>query len=407
MADGDTTDSAATNAEVAEAAEALEVAETGETTEAEAAEAAADAEYSVPVIDGHNDTLLRCTDDDRRAEKSAAAGEAGAEDADVPGVDEAFLGRDGGHLDLPRALESPLAVGIFASFVPSSEDPNTEPVDVHDGELPEAIDPAVAERVVLDQLSALNRWNRASDRFRVVEDLDDLDDCLDGEALGAIAHVEGAAAIAPDLSNLDLLYAAGLRSVGITWSRPNQFGHGVPFVHDAAPDTGDGLTDAGHDLVRACDERGILVDCAHLNEAGFWDVVETSANPPVVSHTGAHAVCPATRNLTDEQLAAIGDGDGLVGLTFGTGFLHPEGDSDDDMPVEIMVDHVDHFVEHAGIDCVGLGSDFDGAGIPEAVGDVRGLDVLLDALRDRGYSADEIEQIASRNWRRVFADVWR
>ncbi|WP_430504512.1 dipeptidase [Haloparvum sp. PAK95] len=382
----DTEDSAATNAEVAETVEA--------------AEAAADVVDAVPVIDGHNDTLLRCTDDERRAEKSAAVSE------EVPGVDEAFLERDGGHLDLPRALESPLAVGIFASFVPSSADPNTEPVDVHDGELPAAIDPEVAERVVLDQLSALNRWARASDAFRIVEDIDDLDDCLDGESLGAIAHVEGAAAIAPDLSNLDLLYAAGLRSVGITWSRPNQFGNGVPFVHDASPDTGDGLTDAGHDLVRACDERGILVDCAHLNEAGFWDVVEASANPPVVSHTGAHAVCPATRNLTDEQLAAIGDENGLVGLTFGTGFLHPEGDSDDDMPVEIMVDHIDHFVEQAGIDCVGLGSDFDGAGIPEAIGDVRGLNVLLDALRDRGYSEEEIEAIAYRNWRRVFANVW-
>ena len=218
-------------------------------------------------------------------------------------------------------------------------------------------------------------------------------------------HLEGAAAIPPDLSNLDLLYAAGLRSVGLVWSRPNAFAEGVPFLHGASPDTGAGLTEAGERLVAACNERGIVVDCAHLNAAGFWDVLDASDDPPVVSHACAHAVCPSSRNLTDEQLRAVGERDGVVGLTFGTGYLHPEGDRDATVGLDTVVDHVDAMVDAAGIDAVALGSDFDGASITDAVGDVTGLRDLLDALRGRGYDETAVEKVAWRNWRRVLAET--
>lgn len=378
-----------------------------------------DPEVTPPLIDGHNDTVLRCTDDDRRAELSSV--DADADPGSVPGVDEAFLGEGGpavatdeptggGHLDLPRALDAGLAAGFFATFVPNAADPEYDPesVDLWAGESPPAVDARIAQPVVYDQLAALHRWDRTSDAFRLVRDVDDLDACLDraGEVVGAIPHVEGAAVVEPDLSNLDLLYAAGLRSIGLVWSRPNQFAHGVPFVHNATPDTGPGLTDAGRRLVEACDDRGIVVDCAHLNSRGFRDVLEVSTAPPVVSHACAHEVCPATRNLTNEQLRAIGERDGLVGLSFGTTFLHPDGDGDANVDLDLLVDHVDVFVEHAGVDAVALGSDFDGASIPDAIGDVGGVRDLLDAIRERGYSDDDVRKIAFENWRRVLAATW-
>jgi membrane dipeptidase len=124
---------------------------------------------------------------------------------------------------------------------------------------------------------------------------------------------------------LDLLYAAGLRSLGIVWSRPNAFGHGVPFKFPSSPDTGPGLTEAGRELVRACNERRILIDLSHLNEKGFWDVAGLSTAPLVATHSNAHSVCPHARNLTDRQLDAIRESGGMVGLNFATAFLRPDG----------------------------------------------------------------------------------
>ena len=149
----------------------------------------------------------------------------------------------------------------------------------------------------------------------------------------AVLHLEGAEAIDPGLEALDLWYAAGLRSIGPVWSRPNAFAHGVPFIFPSTPDTGPGLTDAGRALVRRCAELGILVDVSHLNEAGFWDLAALELGPIVASHSGAHALCPTSRNLTDAQLDAIGSSGGLVGIVFAAPFLRADFADDPDTPL--------------------------------------------------------------------------
>jgi membrane dipeptidase len=221
-----------------------------------------------------------------------------------------------------------------------------------------------------------------------------------------VLHLEGAEPVDPELAALDAWYAAGVRSLGVVWSRASAFGHGVPFRFPSSPDTGPGLTDAGHALVRRCAELGILVDVSHLNAAGFADVARLDAAPIVASHCACHALCPASRNLTDEQLRAIGASDGLVGIVFATPFLRADGHDDADTPLATLVAHVRHAVDVAGIDHVALGSDFDGATMPAEIGDVAGLPRLLDALRDDGFSADEVERIAWRNWRRTLERAW-
>jgi membrane dipeptidase len=335
----------------------------------------------LPVIDGHNDTLLAAHLEDRDG--------------------GAFLDSDGGgHLDLARATEAGLAAGLFAMFVPDERDDG-------DGlqERPPEIEASRARAKTFDMLADLHRWAAEGDELRLVGDAADLDSCIDGDAVGAIPHIEGAEAVQPDCSNLDLLYAAGVRSIGLTWSRSNAFGHGVPFTHDTTPDTGPGLTDAGRTLVRACEGRGIMVDLAHLNEAGFWDVSEETDRPLVVSHAGVHAISPAARNLTDPQLDAVAASDGLVGCTFALGHLREDGSHDDDAPLATLLDHVEYLADRMGTEHVALGSDFDGARIPDAVGDVTGLQRILDGLADRGFGQREREAIAVENWRRVL-DAW-
>jgi membrane dipeptidase len=333
-----------------------------------------------PVIfDGHNDALLE-------ADATAIAN-----------------GRDGGHLDVPRAKQGGLSGAIFAVFTPS---PGEEEVELagdgagYDVALPPPVaheEALAAAAVTSARLFALE----AIGAVRVVRGTKDLDRSLEDGKLAAVLSLEGAEAIDRDLAGLDQWYAAGLRAIGPVWSRPNDFGHGVPFRFPSSPDTGDGLTPAGQRLVKRCNELGIMVDVSHLNERGFWDVARISGAPLVASHSAAHALCPSSRNLTDEQLAAVATTGGLVGVVFAVAFLRADGADDADTPLETLVDHIQHVAEVAGIDHVGLGSDFDGAKVPAAIGDVAGLPRVLDALREDGFTEEEIQKIAWGNWRRV------
>src|SRR5204862_3939645 len=144
------------------------------------------------------------------------------------------------------------------------------------------------------------------------------------------------------------------------WSRSNIFGHGVPFRFPSSPDTGDGLTDFGQALIRRCNEMHVLIDLSHINEKGFWDIAKLSGAPLVATHSNAHALCPASRNLTNKQLAAIRETGGLVGVNYAVSFLRKDGRRDADTPLDTVVDHIAYLIEHLGEDGVGLGSDFDG-----------------------------------------------
>jgi membrane dipeptidase len=147
-------------------------------------------------------------------------------------------------------------------------------------------------------------------------------------------------AIDPNFEVLDVLYEAGLRSLGPVWRRSNAFGHGVPFLCPSSPDTGPGLTDLGKELIGACNRLGILIDLSHLNERGFWDVAAISNAPLVATHSNAHALSPHARNLTDKQLTAIGETGGMVGVNFATSYLRPDGRQHADTPVDLVIEHL-------------------------------------------------------------------
>jgi membrane dipeptidase len=190
------------------------------------------------------------------------------------------------------------------------------------------------------------------------------------------------------------------------WSRPNAFGHGVPFRFPSTPDIGPGLSDAGKALVRACNQLGVLIDLSHLNAQGFWDVARLSEAPLVATHSNAHALCPAARNLTDDQLRAIRESGGMVGLNFAVSMLRADGGPDAATPLEVMVRHLDHLIERLGEDKVGFGSDFDGTIVPSAIKDAAGLQHLVAALREAGYDAPLLRRLAFENWLRVLERTW-
>lgn len=348
----------------------------------------------LPVFDGHNDTLLDLYE--------GARGE---------GV--SFFDRsEKGHIDLPRAREGGFGGGFFAVFVPPEPTAEKESFelptsDAYEFPLPPPLELGYSQRTAMAMSASLFRIEAASNgQVKVVRTADELAACLRDGVLAAILHFEGAEAIDVQLNALEVFYKAGLRSLGLVWSRPNAFAHGVPFAFPRSPDTGAGLTEAGKELVRACNRLGIMVDLSHINEQGFWDVARLSDAPLVATHSNVHALCATSRNLTDKQLDAIRESDGMVGLNFAAGFLRPDGKNDADIPLDMMVEHIDYLVEKLGVERVGFGSDFDGAKVPNEIGDVTGLPKLLAAMRRRGYDDDSLRKIAHENWVRVLRKTW-
>lgn len=345
----------------------------------------------VPVFDGHNDVLLRLWL---------------AKDGDP--LSDFLAGGGRGHMDLPRMVKGGFAGGLFAIFAPelpfqpsTLEHPDLNPPEAS------AIAQSAALGITLAMVSLLHRMERRSDgAIRLCRDAGEIRQCREAGAIAAVMHIEGAEAIEPDLSCLEALYGAGLRSIGPVWSRPNQFGHGVPFRFPASPDTGPGLTDAGKALVRECNALGIVIDLSHLNEHGFWDVAKLSTAPLIASHSNAHAICPSSRNLTDDQIRAVGQSGGLIGLNFANGFLRHDGLWKNDTGFDILLRHLDRLMELAGADHVGLGSDFDGARIPAVIGDVAGLPNLVEALRGHGYDEATLRRLCYDNWIAVLERIW-
>jgi membrane dipeptidase len=255
--------------------------------------------------------------------------------------------------------------------------------------------------------SLLFRIEEASEgRFMVCRSVADIRAALADGKIAAIFHIEGAEAIDVELKALDVLHKAGLRSLGIVWSRDNLFGRGVPFRFPCAPDTGPGLTEPGKALVRRCNELKILIDVSHLNEKGFWDVARHSSAPIVATHSNAHSVSASSRNLTDEQIRVIGKSGGMIGLNFANGFLRADGRWQSENGLDTMMRHLDHMMKLAGEDHVGLGSDFDGARIPSQIGDASGLPRLVEAMKAHGYGEELTKKLCSENWMKVLERTW-
>jgi len=312
------------------------------------------------VFDGHCDTLLAVLTGKRRL------GERSNE----------------GHLDLPRMREGGVTAQIFAICTCSGRLPG--------GPLKQA----------LRMLDAFYRELEANPHSLILAtSAADVERAKEEGKVAAILGLEGAEPLEGDLGVLRMLHRLGVRVVGLTWNRRNQAADGVNEAR-----TGGGLTNFGVELVREMNRLGMVIDVAHLAPAGVRDVLELSEAPVIASHANAHALCPHRRNLTDEQLEAIAARGGVVGVTFVPGFV---AENKQEASLGRLLDHIDHIAKVAGIDHVGLGSDFDGFTDRPMAGleDVTGLPNITAGLLERGYSPDEVKKLLGGNFLRVFREV--
>lgn len=343
------------------------------------------------IFDGHNDVLSKLR-------------EAGG-----PDHAETFCGDTDFDIDMIKAAQGGFAGGFFALWV-HSPDTGTDyqslmVQDHYDIPLPEPVAQSDALDIVLEQTAILLRLQELG-AVKICTTVNELRASFGSGQLAAILHMEGCEAIDNNFHALDVLHAAGLRSLGPVWSRSTIFGHGVPFRFPSTPDIGTGLTEDGKELVKRCNNMGIMLDLSHLNAAGFLDVAKLSDAPLVATHSNAHALCAHARNLTDEQLEIIKASKGLVGLNYAAAFLRADGRMLPDVPIRQMLKQLDYLITRLGEDGVGLGSDFDGAVVPESINNCAGLPNLVDAMQKHGYGENLIRKLCHNNWFDVLERTW-
>lgn len=211
----------------------------------------------------------------------------------------------------------------------------------------------------------------------------------------AILAVEGAKSI-NSLSALRVFRRLGIKLITLTWNHRNQIGDGVGVNSKC------GLTSFGKEFVKEMHSLNMIVDVSHLNEKGFWDVIEISEAPILASHSNVKRLCDHPRNLTDKQIKAIAQANGVIGINFYPLFLNIQGKAN----INDVFKHIDYIKNLVGIDFVGLGTDFDGISeTPKRLADISELANLKSILFENGYSEPEVEKIFYKNAYRVFKDV--
>lgn len=308
------------------------------------------------VVDTHCDTLTAMITQERRLGSPSACG----------------------HLDLPRLKAGGVNVQFFAAFI-----------------APEYKEGAMERAVELINLFKKEICDNQSEMM-LVKNSHDINTAIQKGKIAAVLAVEGGESLEGKIDSIRLLYDFGVRCLTLTWDLSNELGVGVGDNHNPG-----GLTPFGYQVVKEMNQLGMLVDVSHMSERTFWDVLDTSTQPVIASHSNCRELFNHHRNLDNKQIRALSEQGGVIGITFVPAFLSSENAS-----VKNVLDHIDYAVTVGGIDCVCLGSDFDGTDeLPVDLEDCTALLVLTEGLIERGYNEEEIKKILGQNILRVIGQV--
>jgi membrane dipeptidase len=323
------------------------------------------------------------------------------------------------HFDLPmdlyekRAQPNVLAKEFLPEFEAGGMGIIGAALYIEDRYLPER-----GLQVALDQIARLYTEAEQSKRCMVCRSHDDIERAIDSKRIGFLITMEGVEPLGDDLDLLRAFYELGVRAIGLTHARTNAAGHGGIFA--ATGSSPEGLTPFGRDLVHECEKLGVIVDLAHINPAGFKEIVELTTRPLIVSHTNARKFYDVERNISDEQIKMIGERRGLIGVN--SVLVSPDQEKS---TLDCYVDHIQHIVDLVGIDCVGIGFDFfefiyrqwpeekkkwmaEKLTTPHFIPDLTNHSHARNLTRkliERDFSNGDIEKILRGNWLRIFKEL--
>lgn len=323
------------------------------------------------------------------------------------------------HFDLPMDLyENRERENVLESeFLPQFDKGNIGVIGtaiyIEDRYLP---DKALA--VALGQIARLQHEVASNDRFAICKSFGDIRNARAADKIAFLITMEGVEPLGADLDMLGIFYTLGLRSIGLTHARRNAAASGAIFAASGSPS--DGLTRFGAEVVRQCESLGIIIDLAHINPAGFNEVIDRTTKPLIVSHTNARRFYDIERNISDEQIKLIGERRGVIGIN--SVLVSP---NKEESTLDRYVDHISHVSDLIGIDCVGIGFDFfefiyeqwsesqkqelaDKHTTPHFIPGLQNhshASNLTRKLIERGFGDQDIEKILFRNWMRMFEEI--
>ena len=293
-----------------------------------------------------------------------------------------FQRNETGHIDLPRLKEGGVTCQVMALYI----EPQYKPTR--------------SARRCLELLDAFYGLLDESESFSLATKAEHIVNAKARKQVCGLLSIEGGEAIEGSLSLLRSFYRSGVRAMGLTWNQRNDLADGV-----GEKSARSGLTDLGISVVKEMERLGMLVDVSHLSESSFWGVDQVAERPYVASHSNARALA-STPNLTDKQIEALGKKGGVIGIVYCPAFVD---DDTEKVSLARLCDHIDHIKKIAGIDHVGLGSDFDGFGVapgsPQVLKDVSEMPRLTEELLGRGYTEEEVKKVLGGNWLRVYKEV--
>lgn len=270
-------------------------------------------------------------------------------------------------------------------------------------------------RVALDQVARLYAETAGSERFVICKNYREIEAAREAGKIAFLITMEGVEPLGTDLNQLRVFYELGVRSIGLTHARTNSAGHGGVFA--ASGSSTQGLTDFGREVVHQCETLGVMIDLAHINPAGFEEVLSITTKPPIISHTNVRRYYDIERNISDEQIKMIGERQGVIGVN---SILVSQ--REEESTLNRYVDHIEHIANLIGIDSVGIGFDFfefiyrqwpesrqkelaEKLTTPHFIVDLRNHSHARNLTRkliERGFSDEQIEKILRGNWLRIF-----
>lgn len=293
---------------------------------------------------------------------------------------------ESGHVDIPRLREGGVDCQVFA--ISSIRDRT----------------PPFALRTAMETLDIFHaECDKNRDAIVPVVTYDDIIRANRAGRVAALLSIEGADVIEGSIGTLRMLYRLGVRMVGLVHSLRNLLADGVEDSR-----TKGGLSELGVQVVQELFRLGVVIDVSHLSDSGFWDLIDLVKGPIVASHSNCRALCNHPRNLTDDQIRALAERGGVIGMNFAPFFIVPDEKlrTGRITNVEDLVEHVDHILDLDGSNHIGLGSDFDGIpSTPVGLEDVSKMPNITKALVRRGYSEKDIKRILGENHLRVFKKV--
>ena len=290
------------------------------------------------------------------------------------------------HLDIEKMRKSDYMLQVFASYVDLGS--NNKPLES-----------------CLNYIDLLhNEAEKNNEHIGIVYTYEDILKNIEKNKMSALLSIEEGGVCKGNLSLLRNFHRLGVRMMTLTWNYENELAYPNGYFCDKE-NKRKGLKEKGFEFINEMERLGIIIDVSHLSDDGIYDVYNNTTKPFIASHSNARGLCSHQRNLTDDMIKKIGERGGLIGVNFYSSFLNDNYKCSDTSKIDDIINHMKYISNIGGIDCVGIGSDFDGIDCPLEFVDASNTQLIYHKMKKLGFREEEIEKIFYKNALRLFKEL--